>query len=48
MSRLTFMHLATHGGRNIGNAALVFGLEFDVGTAVGAFVADRFIPPSTV
>jgi hypothetical protein len=27
MSPLTFMHLANHGARNIGNAALIFGLE---------------------
>ena len=27
MSLLTFMHLANHGARNIGNAALIFGLE---------------------
>ena len=27
MSPLRFMHLANHGARNIGNAALIFGLE---------------------
>ena len=27
MSPLTFMHLANHGARNIGNAALILGLE---------------------
>jgi hypothetical protein len=27
MSPLTFMHLANYGARNIGNAALIFGLE---------------------
>ncbi len=27
MSALTFMHLANHGSRNVGNAALILGLE---------------------